>query len=703
MRRLVTRDGASADLWGGKFRLRLVSLFSLRRLFLVYSLPLLVCISLLSVFNVFQRPDLFFLDRAFQWRGAQEPGDEIAIVAISQEDFERGAPRWPWPRSLVARLIDQVSEHQPAVIAVDILYTEKTNSEAVITREQFADIQPFLYQVLSGTTLEIQTAKGTRVIGPGAPGFDQIVAGANSARAQDLELANAVQRAVDNGVRVVLAANTISNGGQVGLAEPYSLLASAAGDSLGLVGVRVDGDGVLRRYLPYGRDQNGEFVYGLSLVAVTEFTGVELPERPLPNGHVPLGEDLLVKVTDGRFLVNFRGPSGTYPTYIARDVLKEGGSLSGGLRGKIVFIGVTDPSAEDLYSTPLSGSGRMAGVEFHAAAADTLLSGTFIREAPRYQQILALAFLGLVAIALGRFLRPLFGLAGVLATVGALFGLWIGSFAGANYFLPIAAPLAGVFAGYGFAIADRVGVERLEKQQARSMLSRYLHPGIVKEMLKSSTAAQLGGTRAELTVLFSDIRGFTSISERLSPEEVVSLLNEYLSVMTEVIFKYEGTVDKFEGDAILAFFGAPQAHQDDPLRAVRTAIDMRDRLEELQDSWIGRTETPLRIGIGINTGQAVVGNIGSHRRMDYTIIGDAVNLAARLQDLTKEYGASILISGSTKAAVEHRCQLRSLGSIEVRGRRQPVDLYEVIGLTSDAPNPAVSDRSSETSISPVIT
>ncbi len=255
--------------------------------------------------------------------------------------------------------------------------------------------------------------------------------------------------------------------------------------------------------------------------------------------------------------------------------------------------------------------------------------------------------------------------------------MWMGSFVLANHLLPLVAPLAGAFLGYTLAITDRVSVEQLEKRQARSMLSRYLAPGVVEEMLKNPVAAQLGGKRADITVLFSDIRGFTSISERLEPEEVVSLLNEYLTVMTDIIFRHEGTIDKFEGDGILAFFGAPQAHDDDPERAIRAALEMRDQLVELADRWMERTQASLRIGIGINTGRAMIGNIGSHRRMDYTIIGDTVNLASRVQELTKEYGIPILVTGSTQARVKYIRRLKFIHSVEVRGRHQPVDLYAV--------------------------
>jgi len=670
----------------------LQTFFSLKRLFLVYSVPLVLAVSLLSVFGVMERPDLFFLDRAFQWRDTREPRPEVALVAITQQDFERGAPRWPWPRSLVARLIDQVSRYRPAVIVVDILYSEESNTETVITREQFAEIQPFLYQVLSGTPLQIQTREGTQVIGPGSPGFDRIATGADSARAQDLELARAVRRAVDNGVAVVLAAQTASKEGVAGVVEPYRGLATESGGSIGLVGIRPDADGVLRKYIPYGRDKDGNFVYGLALVAIAQFRGATLPAAPAPNGDVPIAPSPLVKVSGGQFLVNFPGPPGTHPTFVARDVLKGEEDFSGRLKDKIVFIGVTDPSIEDMLPTPFSGTNRMAGVEFHAAAADTLLRGSFIGSPPRYPVVMIVVALGFGAIALGRFVRPLFGFGGTMALVAGLFGAWIGLFIWADFFLPVTAPLTAVLAGFAFAVTDRVSVEQLEKQQARSMLSRYLPPWTVKEMLKNPAAARLGGRRADLTVLFSDIRGFTTLSEQLTPEQVVGLLNEYLTLMTEIIFRHGGTVDKFEGDAILAFFGAPQAHDDDPDRAVQAALEMRDRLGELEDRWRELAGTSLSIGIALHTGQAVVGNIGSLRKMDYTVIGDAVNLASRLQDLTKEYGVSVLISGATQARVKHMCRVRALGPVEVRGRRQPVDLYEVVDL--EAATPVVGDGGS---------
>ena len=659
------------------------SFMSIKRLFLVYSLQLIVGLTLMAVFDILERPNLFFLDQAFRWCGTQEPAPEIVIVGVSKEDFARGAPRWPWPRSLMARLVDQVGSYEPAVIVMDILYTERSNSESLITQEKFSEIQPHLFQAMSGVELKIQNRQGTTVIGPGSPGFDELALGAAGARKQDLELAASVARAVDQGIDVVLAAQAIGyETGLAGLAEPYTELAFASRGAIGLVGVKPDSDGVLRNYLPYGLDKDGGFVYGLALVGVARFNDIELPRTPLSNGDIPLPNGMMIHVDDGQFRVNFQGGPGTHLAVNAGDVLTGEGDFAADLKGKIVFIGVTDPSVEDMLPTPFSGTNRMAGVEFHASAADNLLNGSFLRTASGYQVILILGVFGVVAMVLGRFVRPLVGIAGAVAMLLAILGLWLGAFSWADFYLPIPAPLIAVIAGYAVSVSDRVSVEQFEKQQARSMLSRYLAPGIVKEMLRNPLAAQLGGKRADLTVLFSDIRGFTGIAERLPPEEVVALLNQYLTVMTDVVFKHGGTVDKFEGDAILAFFGAPQPHDDDPARAVRTAMEMRERLADLADEWRERTQAPLEIGIAINTGQAMVGNIGSYRRMEYTVIGDSVNLTSRLQDLTKEFGVSVLISGATYDHVKDMCQVRCLGPVEIRGRQQQVSLYEVTGLVS---------------------
>ena len=312
------------------------SFISIKRPFLVYSLPLIVGVTLMSVFDVLEKPNLFFLDQAFRWRGTEGPAPEIAIVAISQEDFARGPPRWPWPRSLMARLVYQVGSYEPAVIIMDTLYTERTNSESLITQERFSEIQPHLFQAMSGVELRIQNRQGTAVIGPGSPGFDELALGSKGAREQDLELAAAVARAVDSGIDVVLAAQVVGvETGLAGLAEPYQELAAASRGVIGLVGVKPDSDGVLRNYVPYGLDKDGVFVYGLALVGVANFNHIELPRSPLSNGDILLPDGTMIKVDDGQFPVDFRGGPGTHLTVNAGDVLRAEENFATDLKGKM--------------------------------------------------------------------------------------------------------------------------------------------------------------------------------------------------------------------------------------------------------------------------------------------------------------------------------------------------------------------------------
>jgi adenylate cyclase len=202
-------------------------------------------------------------------------------------------------------------------------------------------------------------------------------------------------------------------------------------------------------------------------------------------------------------------------------------------------------------------------------------------------------------------------------------------------------------------------------------------------MLKDPTKLKLGGDKKDLTVLFSDIRGFTSISEKLPPEELVRLLNEYLTAMTNVVFKYEGLLDKYMGDAIMAVFGAPLDQPDHPQRACWTALNMMSELHRLQNKWQEEGRPALNIGIGINTGDMVVGNMGSEMRFDYTVMGDMVNLGSRLEGINKEYGSNIIISEFTYKAVKEIMCCRELDSVRVKGKKLPVKIYELLGKKKD--------------------
>jgi adenylate cyclase len=227
-------------------------------------------------------------------------------------------------------------------------------------------------------------------------------------------------------------------------------------------------------------------------------------------------------------------------------------------------------------------------------------------------------------------------------------------------------------------------MEERRARDIRKMFSSYVSKRIVDELIRDPSKAKLGGDRKEITVLFSDIRGFTAFSEKHQPEEVVSLLNEYLGAMTNIVFEYEGTLDKFVGDAIMALWGAPVGQPDHAERAVRCALTMIEKLQDLQKKWIAEGRHAIDIGIGINTGDMVVGNMGAEgKKMDYTVIGDNVNLGARLEGLTRQYNNHIIISEFTYSKVKDIVEVNELGSVTVKGKQKPVVIYDVVGMKGE--------------------
>jgi adenylate cyclase len=267
---------------------------------------------------------------------------------------------------------------------------------------------------------------------------------------------------------------------------------------------------------------------------------------------------------------------------------------------------------------------------------------------------------------------------GYLALDGALFARGTAL----NTVTPVAEMVTLSFAlvFFGYVTADQ------EKRQVRAAFQHYLTRSVMEEMLKHPEKLKLGGDKRELTVLFSDIRGFTTISERLAPEELVRTLNEYLTPMTQVVFETEGTLDKYMGDALMAVWGAPLSQEDHALRACTAALRMLEELALLRKKWRAQGRPEIEIGIGINSGAMAVGNMGSDLRFDYTVMGDNVNLGSRLEGTNKEYGTRIIISQSTYSLVSGQVSARELGSVRVKGRTQPVVIYELRGL--GAPSPA---------------
>jgi adenylate cyclase len=397
-------------------------------------------------------------------------------------------------------------------------------------------------------------------------------------------------------------------------------------------------------------------------------------------------------------LINFRGPAladdlerRTYQTHSFFDLVAAEQEILNNrkpavdpalFRDRIVFVGTTASGLFDVFETPFA-NGRMPGINIHAAVADDVLSNRSIEQARtsvRVATVMAMALL----TAFAAVMLPAWWAAAAAAIAVAIFG-WIATraFAG-GYWINVTQPvLASSFALFG-GVAYQYFVEGREKRQVKKLFGQYVSRDVFAELVADPSRARLGGHRRQMTVLFSDIRGFTSLSERGEPEAIVAMLNEYFSRMVAIVFRHQGTIDKFVGDMVMALFGAPLDDAAHAEHAVEAALDMIDALHELNARWQAQGREPLDIGIGINTGPMIAGNIGSEAIMSYTVIGDAVNLGSRLESLNKQYGTRIIISETTRAALDGRYLIRPLGEVVVKGKSEPVAIFELTGRSTTA-------------------
>ena len=318
-------------------------------------------------------------------------------------------------------------------------------------------------------------------------------------------------------------------------------------------------------------------------------------------------------------------------------------------------------------------------VGLHANAANTILTRQFIHVVPDWACFLIILGCVVPTVLLVPRLHPIAGAAFMMAVITAHVLVCGQLFNRSGVWVPMMAPVSGVAVTYLAIIVHKFLVEQVAKRKVRSAFSTYMTPSVVNQILKNPNMLQLGGERRVMTVYFSDLTGFTAISERSSPEELVTLLNEYFEGMTSVIFKYGGTLDKFEGDAVMAFWGAPTPQEDHSYLCCCAALDSLAYLEKvLQPKWLAEGKPRLTMRTGINTGPMIVGNMGSRTRMDYTVMGDSVNLAARLEAANKSYGTWIMMSEFTREHVRGRIESRELDLLRVKGKQKPVRVYQVL-------------------------
>lgn len=570
--------------------------------------------------------DRKLLDFYFVARGEQDILSPVVIVAIDYESVQRIEYRWPWPRSIHAQLIRKLASAGARVVAFDVL---------------FLDPDPI----------------------------------------HDPVLAEAAEEAGN----VVWASTFISADHQRFQISQYRAPTQALqvpSATIGYAALPFDPDGYIRRTVPFRRF--GSQVLKGFAVAIAERSQNEPLIQDSSSGVQRIGGKLISVGKDGSLLINFTGPPATFPIIPYIRVL-EGKVPPDALKDKIVLVGATVDTADSFftpfYSRLLPETSRtMPGVEIHANAVNMLLQGESLRRAgPAWTSILFI-ILGMTASLLVNQRRPWLTVSLLATAVAAYLVLGYLLFSTFNVWLEAVGPVAAAPLIWGGLAFHGFLVERKEKSFVRSTLERYVSPAVVQEVIGRGIDLALGGKRQTITILFSDVRGFTGLSERLSPEVMVEILNQHFTASSEIILNSGGTLDKFIGDAIMAFWGAPAPREDHALAAVKAAIAMQTAAKELDKIVQARWGEQLRIGIGINTGDAVVGHIGSPRRMGYTAMGDPANLASRCEGLTKDYQAEILITQTTYDLVKDQVKVDPLGEVPVKGRRETTAIYRVIGL-----------------------
>jgi len=590
------------------------------------------------------------LDMRFQFRGKINPGPETVIAAIDEKSIKE-LGRFPWPRSVWGRVVDRLTEDGAKVIVFDVFFTETENVE-------------------SDDLFQQSIRRSGRVVLPVV--FD-LIGKYKETGFTDKKL----DFMVPSAYRVIKNNDAPFSPISATMVLPTLVRFSAFAKSIAHINMISDRDGTLRWEM-LAIDYQGEYYAPIGLQAARIYLDLKPEELSLDySGAVRLGNITIPTDEYGRMLINYRGPNNTFPMYAVSDILDRK-TPAGTFKDKLVLIGATALGIYDLRVTPFST--HMAGIEKHASVVDNILRRDFIRQSETAVVVLIFLFALVLGIALPRlgagagvalFLCLFIGYLGFVYYLFAVQGIWFN----------LVYPASAILFGYTSLTAYRFFTEERRAREIRAMFSSYVSKRIVDELIRDPSKAKLGGDRKEITVLFSDIRGFTTFSEQHQPEEVVSLLNEYLGAMTNIVFEYEGTLDKFIGDAIMALWGAPVGQPDHAERACRCALAMIEKLKELQKKWANEGKYVIDIGIGINTGGMVVGNMGAEgKKMDYTVIGDNVNLGARLESLTRQYNSHIIISESTYAQVKDIVEAQELGSVTVKGKQRPVVIYNLLGL-----------------------
>lgn len=655
------------------------------------------------------------LDLRFGLRGPRAADARIVIVDIDQKTIGQiGA--FPLPRRNYSLLLQKLKEGAAAVVAFDETFPVPESSEALSMLQQLfqtlgagadSKVRTQVEELRQQADVDAQFAEAISASGNVVLGHLLLMG--DSGRATDPKLEDAYYNVIwAKTFPQVLATNSgkqspsmaqswVQAGGAVaeGIEVNLPEFAEAAA-SYGFFNIIPDPDGTLRRAEFVIRYKDADYFPSLALQTVRQYENI--PDQQIaayisPDGmeRIQFGSHELRPQHDGTALINYVGPYASYPHYSMADVLN-GKVPASTFRNKIVLVGAAAIGMGDTPITPFKQGGvTYMGMEVHANIIDNLLHSsephrTFLVRG-FHEEMVDLAFIVVFGAGLGVWFgrcRPLTATITVVAVLVGFSAFLYLSFVHWGRWYSFVVPASTLVISYVSASSFRVIFEEREKRRIRKTFSQYLSPGVIALIEKDPEKyIRSGGEVQDLSVMFSDICGFTTISERLSPDDLVRLLNEYFDGMTQVLYRHEGTLDKYIGDAIMAFWGSPYPQKDHAYHACCCALEMMSRLAELNQQWIKRGNDPIEIGIGLNSGPANVGNMGSEQRLSWTAMGDNVNLASRLEGMTRLYRIPIVISDSTYHSVQGRFVTREIDKIRVKGKKHPVTIYELMGPTTE--------------------
>jgi len=598
-----------------------------------------------------QQLDYRMKDARFRIRGPVAPDKNVVVVAIDHASIKE-LGRWPWSREVTGRLIENLSLYGAKVTALDIVFSEPQN------------------QAADAALANAIAKSGNVVMGYFFREEEQPV---------DPTALAQMERATVKLIKVAEGVQSIPLTEYKNLDVNISKLGDKALD-FGFFNAKPDGDGLYRRsslLLLY----NGDIYPSLAMNALRHYLGsdIMLEVKSWGINGLQIGSLQVPSREDGAMALNYYGPAHSFRTVSAADVIKKR-LKPDALKGALAFVGATEIGIYDIRPTPFDAT--QPGVELHATVAANALERRFLKYdgVTQMQELLCVILLPVLLGVVLAFMPGTF--AGLAAFAGA-----VGLFSLINYLaftlglrdMTVIYPMLGLGLTYLGSESWRNLVVEKKGRQLKKAFSNYVSPDLVREIEKNPDKLVLGGEQREISILFSDIRGFTTVSESLSPPELVKLLNEYLSPMTRIVLEEKGTLDKFIGDAVMAIFNAPLDLPEHADHACKTAVRMMDELQKLNVGFAARGMHTLDIGVGINTGPAVVGNMGADIRFDYTAIGDSVNLASRLEGLNKYYGSHILVSEDTHSQVKNsEFVFREVDRVRVKGKHLPIVMYELM-------------------------